>query len=172
MTFECASCPMAEPADCMAWSCPHRDRLQFRPMLPGDAVLLELQPSQHFELGIEHKAYTLEEGEDLAQSPSWTAYRGSRIVAIAGFKELFGKGSGHAVAWASLAADVGADHLAVTRFAREQIVASPIRRLEAIVDAADRRAIAWAKLVGLTAAHELRGYGPEGKTHILFERVK
>jgi hypothetical protein len=146
--------------------------LSFRPMLPGDVVLLSLQPSQHFELGLEHKSYTFEEGEDLAANgDAWTAYRGDRIVASAGFRELFKRGSGHAVVWAALATNIGSDHLPVTRFARKAIAEAPYRRLEAIVDAADVKAVGWAKLVGLTAVHELRGYGPEGKTHILFERV-
>lgn len=147
--------------------------LAFRPMLAGDAVLLSLQPSQHRELGLEHKEFTLEEGEDLADNGlAWTAYRGARIVTIAGFRELFKRGSGHAVVWAALAGDIGSDHLAITRFAREQIRNAPFRRLEAIVDAGDERAVAWAKLVGLEPVHELRGYGPEGKTHILFERIQ
>lgn len=145
----------------------HAEPLRFRDMLPGDAVLLELQPGQHFELGIEHKQYTLEEGEWLADvGPAWTAYRGSRIVAIAGFQVI-----GHAIAWASLAAEIGRDHVAITRFARNRIAAAPYRRIEAIVDADNDRAVKWAKLVGLEPAHILRGFGQAGKDHILFERV-
>jgi hypothetical protein len=84
--------------------------LEFRPMLAGDAVLLELQPSQHYELGRYHAAYTLEEGEELAENgDAWTAHRGSRIVTIAGFRELF---PGHAVVWASHSAELGRDYLA------------------------------------------------------------
>lgn len=144
--------------------------LEFRDMLAGDAVLLELQPSQHYELGRFHAAYTLEEGHELVDNgDAWTAHRGIKIVTIAGFRELF---PGHALVWASLAGDIGSDHLAVTRFAREKIANTRFRRLEAIVDAADRRAVAWAELVGLTPVHTLRGYGPEGTDHILFERVK
>lgn len=143
--------------------------LEFRAMLAGDAVLLELQPSQHYELGRYHAAYTLEEGEELAENgDAWTAHRGSRIVTIAGFRELF---PGHAVVWASHSAELGGDHLAITRFARWQIEHSRFRRLEAIVDAADDRAVTWAKLVGLTPVHTLRGYGPVGADHILFERI-
>ena len=146
--------------------------LEFRPMLAGDAVLLDLQPSQHYELGLYHPAYTLEEGEELAENgDAWTAHRGSRIITIAGFRDLFGNGR-HAVVWASHATDLGRDYLPITRFARQQIAESRFQRLEAIVDAADERALTWANLVGLTAVHALRGYGPQGKDHILFERVK
>jgi hypothetical protein len=144
--------------------------LAFRPMLAGDAVLLSMQPSQHFELGVEHRQYTMEEGHALAEGGiAWTAHRGSRIVGIAGFRELF---PGHALVWATLSDHVGGDHLACTRFARAQIAAAPYRRLEAIVEKANARAVAWATIVGLEPVHELRCYGAEGKTHILFEKVK
>jgi hypothetical protein len=146
--------------------------LEFRPMLAGDAVLLELQPSQHFELGLYHPAYTIEEGAELADNgDAWTAHRGLRIVTIAGFRDLFGNGQ-HAVVWASHSAELGSDYLPITRFARDKIANSRFNRLEAIVDAADGRALTWASLVGLTAVHALRGYGPQGRDHILFERVK
>jgi hypothetical protein len=148
------------------------DPLRFRPMLAGDAVLLDMQPAQQLELGIEHPCYTLDEGEELAAHEAWTAYRGSRIVGIAGFKEMFCEGSGHALAWATLSAEIGADHLAITRFARFQLEHAPYHRIEAIVDADNRRAVKWATLVGLHAAHVLGKYGPQAKPHILFERVR
>lgn len=142
--------------------------LRFRDMLPGDAVLLELQPGQHFELGIEHARYTMDEGEWLVdQGPAWTAIRGERIVGIAGFQE-----AGHAVAWASLSAGIGADHLAITRFVRRTIAEAPYRRIEAVVDRDNLRAAKWARLVGLEPAHILRCFGRGCKDHILFERVK
>lgn len=142
--------------------------LAFRPMLAGDAVLLSLQPSQWFELGVEHREFTMDEGAALAEGLAWTAYRGSRIVGIAGFRECY---RGHAVAWAAISDEFGVDHLACTRFARAQIAIAPFRRIEAVVEADNERAVAWAKLVGLTAAHTLHAYGHDGKTHILFERV-
>lgn len=143
--------------------------LEFRPMLAGDAVLLAMQPSQHFELGLEAPRFTMEQGADLADNGhAWTAHRGSRIVTVAGFRQLF---PGHAVVWAALAADVGADHLAITRFARWQIANAPYRRLEAIVDAGNTRARTWAELVGLKPVHRLRAYGAAGTDHILFEKV-
>lgn len=144
--------------------------LAFRPLLAGDAVLLAMQPSQQFEFGVEHRQFSIEEGHALVDSgPAWTAHRGSRIVGIAGFRELF---PGHAVLWAALSDHIGVDHLACTRFARSQVAEAPFHRLEAIVDAGNTRAVAWARLVGLQAAHELRAYGAEAKPHILFERVK
>jgi hypothetical protein len=143
--------------------------LEFRPMLAGDAVLLALQPSQHFELGVEQSSFTMDEGHFLAAGGhAWTAHRGSRIVAVAGFRQVY---DGHAVVWAAIGADIGTDHLAVTRFARRQIEDAPYRRLEAVIDAANHRALSWARLVGLDPAHVLHGYGNAGTTHILFERL-
>jgi hypothetical protein len=93
------------------------------------------------------------------------------IITIAGFRDLFGNGQ-HAVVWASHSSNLGRDYLPITRFAREQIANSRFKRLEAIVDASDERALTWANLVGLTAVHLLRGYGPQSRDHILFERVQ
>lgn len=144
--------------------------LGFRPLIAGDAVLLSMQPSQHFEFGIEHRGFSMEEGEALAESgPAWTAYRGSRIVGIAGFRELF---PGHASVWAALSDDMGADHLACTRFARWEIEHAPYHRIDALVDAGNVRAMRWAELVGLEPAHVLQGYGAAARPHILFERVR
>lgn len=144
--------------------------LEFRTMLAGDAVQLAVQPSQHMELGLHRPLLSIEDGRDLADNGlAWCAHRAGRIIGLAGFRQLF---SGHAVAWAALSLGIGADHLAITRFAREQIELAPYRRIEAIVDADDGAAIAWAKLVGLNPAHVLHCYGEAGTPHILFERVK
>jgi hypothetical protein len=144
--------------------------LEFRPMLAGDAVLLELQPSQHYELGRYHAAYTLEEGEELAENgDAWTAHRGSRIVTIAGFRELF---PGHAVVWASHSAELGADHLAITRFAREQIEQQPVPPPRG-----DRRRGRRSRgRMGEPRRPDACPYAPRlrrrGTDHILFERIQ
>lgn len=144
--------------------------LEIRPMIAGDALLLDLQPSQYLEFGIEHREFTFAEAEELADGgEAWTAHRGSRILGIAGFRQVF---AGQAVLWAALSSEIGADHLACTRFARQRIEAAPYRRLEAIVEAGNERAIAWARLVGLEPAHVLHGYGNAGTPHILFEKVR
>lgn len=145
------------------------NRLGFRPMLAGDALQLSMQPAQHFEFGVEHREFSIEEGHELAEGGrAWTAYRGSRIVGIAGFREIF---AGHAILWAALSGELGADHLACTRFAAHEIRTAPFHRLEAIVDAGNERAVRWAQLVGLTAGHVLHGYGAAATPHILFERI-
>jgi hypothetical protein len=144
------------------------EALQFRRMLAGDAVLLEMQPSQQLELGIEHPCYTLEEGEELAAETAWTGCRGARIVAIGGFRELFMAGSGEAIAWVTLGRDVGADHLALTRFVKRTIADARFVRIVAVVETANTSARVWASLVGLVANRSFMGAG--GKTYTLFER--
>lgn len=141
----------------------------FRPMLAADAVLLELQPSQHFELGLDEPILTFEKGEDLAENGiAWTAHKGGRILCCAGFRQLY---TGHAIAWAAFGAELGRAGIAITRFARRQLAAAPFRRIEAIVEAGNARAIAWAQAIGLEPACVLRRYGANDETHILFERV-
>lgn len=149
----------------------------FRAMCAGDVVQLDLQPSQHDYLGMTRPAHGLEDGEDLvAGGPAWTALAADgRILCCAGFRYLWPPSegfSGHAVAWALLARDIGPAHFAVTHFARRTIAESPIGRIEAIVRADVAAEPAWARLVGFRRRALLRKWGPEGKAHILFERIK
>lgn len=149
----------------------------FRPMLAGDVVQLVLQPSQHICLGVTRAVHSIEDGEELvAGGPAWTATGGDgRVLCCAGFTELWPateRTGGHAVAWALLAAGLGAAHVAITRFARERIAESPYSRIEAIVRADVSAEPAWARQVGLRRRALLRKWGPEGKMHLLFERVR
>jgi hypothetical protein len=63
-------------------------------------------------------------------------------------------------------------HVAITRFARDTIAASPIDRIEAIVRAEIAADCRWAEMVGFELVATLRAWGPEGKTHLLFERLR
>lgn len=145
--------------------------IAFRPMLASDVVLLELQPSQHYELGIEECEMTIERGRDLAENGiAWTGHVGSRILFCGGFRQIY---EGQAVCWAALTADVGTIAGGkITAFVRDWVARSPYRRLEAIVEADNTRAVEWATRVGLVPAHVLRRYGANDETHILFERVQ
>lgn len=147
-----------------------RPPLQFRPMRPEDAPALSMQENQFFEMGIEHKKFTIEEGEDLAaHGEAWTAHRGDRILTIGGFREVY---PGRAVAWAALSDELYSDGGRISRFSRERIEAAPYRRIEAIVDAENEMACRWARVIGLTPVHVLRAYGLNGEPAVLFERVK
>lgn len=164
-----------EVADVVTVTRAYAEPLEFRPMLAGDALLLELQDSQRFELGFHHQHFTIETGRDLAYSEgsiAWTAHRGTTVVAIAGLRQVM---KGQAIAWAALSGAVGTDHLAITRktvaVIAEAIADGTYHRIEAIVEADNERAITWAMRVGLEHGYVLRAYGPEAKPHILFEKV-
>lgn len=155
------------------------ERVSFRGMLAGDVVQLALQPSQHVFLGVHRPVHSIEEGREMvAMGPAWTAVGSDgRILCCAGFGELFAPGpatGGHAVAWALLAAGLGPAHLAITRFARRQFAESPYSRIEAIVQAGPdhEKEGAWARRVGMKFAAWLPKWGPEGKLHVLYERIK
>jgi len=144
----------------------------FRQFLAGDVVQLALQPSQHVHLGVTRPVQSFEDGEELAEGgPAWTAIgAGGRILCCAGFKELWP--DRHAVAWALLAGGLGAAHLAITRFARDRIAESRLARIEAIVRADVAAERCWARLVGLSLRAELPAWGPEGASHLLFDRIR
>ena len=93
-----------------------------------------------------------------------------RIVACVGLRETFpGR---QAVAWAILACDLGAAHLAITRFARRRIIDSPLRRIEAIVRAEMPAECSWAGLVGLSPRCVLPCFGALSEPHVLYDRVR
>lgn len=144
----------------------------FRAMCAGDVVALALQPSQHVCLGVTRPVHSLEDGAELVEGgPAWTAVASDgRILCCAGFKILWP--DRHAVAWALLAAGLGSAHVAITRFARDRIAQSPLPRIEAIVRAGVVAEPKWARLVGLRRRALLRKWGPEGRAHILFERIR
>lgn len=149
----------------------------FRPFLAGDIVQLALQPSQHVTLGISQPVHDIEDGRELEQSSptAWTAQADGRLLACAGLRLLWPAGegtAGHAVAWALLAADLGAAHVAITRFFRDVVANDPCTRIEAIVRADVAAECRWARMVGFELAAVLRAWGPEAKTHWLFERVR
>ncbi|TCP35915.1 hypothetical protein [Sphingomonas sp. BK235] len=131
------------------------------PLGPEDALRIQRQRSQRIQLGLA-RDLSAAEAADLAASPgeAWAARgRDGRLVACLGLRETFpGR---QAVAWAILAEGIGAAHLAVTRFARARIAASPLARIEALVRervAAERR---WARLVeaAMALGHVVAGVG-------------
>lgn len=146
--------------------------IQIRPMLAADAVLLELQPSQHFEAGLYEPILTIERGRDLAENGiAWTVHEGSKILGCGGFRRIF---EGHFVAWAAFSGDVpgGQGGITITRHAQRMVKQYPFRRLEAIVEKDNMRAIEWCIRIGLEPVHILLNYGEDAKTHVLFERLK
>jgi hypothetical protein len=151
--------------------------VRIRDFLAGDVVQLVIQPSQIVTLGVTREVHSLEDGRELAAGgPAWTAIGpDGRILACYGFTYLWPPSEqtgGHAVAWALLASDLGRAHVAITRFARDTIAASGIERIEAIVRADVAGECRWAELVGLELVAILRAWGPEAKTHLLFERIR
>jgi hypothetical protein len=59
---------------------------------------------------------------------------------------------GHALAWALLATNLGAAHVAITRFFRKIVAEDPCSRIEAIVRADVAAECRWAELVGFRSS--------------------
>lgn len=141
-------------------------------MIAWDAMEIQRQASQRVQLGLE-RAMSFEEADALVSGPgeAWSARDTvGRLIACFGLRETFpGR---QAVAWAILAEDVGTAHIAITRFARRRIAASPLRRIEAIVRVDVPAEVAWAKLVGLPPAFVLRSFGAASEDHVLCERIR
>lgn len=163
------------------------------PLHPCHFGLLDRQPSQLVQLGVEVSMDDEEMYALAAEREAWACYDGDRLIACVGIRETFPETQG--VAWAVLASGVGRATLALTRFARSRILGSGLKRIEAVARAGDAEAIlaqypelnaaqlseavmalptpecAWARLVGLSPAHVLRKFGQAAETHMLFERI-
>lgn len=144
--------------------------VDFRDMLAGDLVQLELQSSQVHALDAYLPGMSvMDKGRDLAENgTAWTAIADGRIIACGGFRDIY---AGQGLAWVAMADGVGAAHLAVTRHARRCVESGTYHRIEATVEADNDRAIAWATIIGLEPVHTLRKWGPNVGSYILFERV-
>lgn len=142
--------------------------LSVRRLAPIDLACIERQASQVLTLGVDATP-SHEEAEALAEMPEAWTFRDAagRIVACIGISETFEGVQG--VAWAVLAHGIGADHLALTRFARAMLERAGLQRIEAI--ARPGQDAKWAKLCGLAPVHELRKFGAASETYVLCERI-
>lgn len=169
-------------------------RPTFTRLQPADLHEIVVQDSQRLQMGVPTRFDDDVAGHLADQRDAWTARVNGRIVCCISIAESF-EGR-QASAMALFAADIGAAHVAVTRFARALVADSPIPRIEAVALANDAEAILarfpsldpwellhavmvcptppcrWAMLTGLQPVVVLRKYGGEGQTHVLFERIR
>lgn len=148
--------------------------VSFRAFAPEDAAQLQLQPSQWMQAGIAADAMTAEQATALhGQGEAWTAMAADgRLLCCAGIAELFpGR---HGIAWSMLASDLGVrQHMAITRFARDRIAASPLPRIECLVeDDAAGRGAKWAEACGMRLRAAMPMWGPASADVLLFDRIK
>lgn len=144
--------------------------VMFRHFLPEDLALIAPQPEQADWLTAAPGGAEPMDPEALfVAGPAWTAIDGQTVLCCAGFGQV---SQTHAIAWAIVAADIGAGMVAVTRYAREQIEAARYRRIEAIVRAGFAPGVRWARMIGLTDVHTLRAWGDTCEDHLLFERIR
>ena len=140
----------------------------------GDLLAIERQVSQRVLFGVPLEIDEDDAAERAADPVAWTLRNdasgsGGRIVACLGIGEAF-EGV-HGTAWAVLAPGIGADHHALTRFARGvvDLAARRLRRIEAIV--ADGAPARWARLIGLPPVYLMREFGACAEPHWLCERI-
>lgn len=165
--------------------------IEFVPLAAEHLFDLDVQDSQRRQYGLDPLDMTREEAEAIADNPGcYAALRGDEVIACLGVGETFPGKAG--VAFAFLGKDIGRDHFALTRFAREVVIGqSPLCRIEAIVRSADPPAgmgfgqlpmmshclqhptpeVRWAIAVGLFPVAVLRKFGAASETHMLLERI-
>lgn len=159
--------------------------LHFRPMQPDDLFAIDVQGSQATFLGLD-AAPDEETALNLAAQPvAWAAVRDGAVLACFGINEAFpGK---HGTAWALLGKDIGADHLALTRFVRQVVEGCTLDRLDVLAKSRDygggirgmsaaladaTTEVRWCLMLGFEPAHQLRKFGAAGETYMMLERIK
>jgi hypothetical protein len=167
--------------------------LRFAALDPQDLFAIRRQPSQRFVLGLPGD-FSEADARVLAQGPvAWTVRQETRILCCFGIAEQF---PSQGIGWALLTEDIGAAHLALTRFVRAKIAECRLARVEAVARSHDLESaleiypdldtgqivelacqrptpeMRWAMLCGFRPAHLLRCYGPHGETYMLMERLR
>lgn len=151
-------------------------RPRIRPFEALDAVRLTVQESQKVQAGRVAETVTLPEAVLLEQSgPAWTCEEADgSIAAVGGFSINFCDEDGnpcHVQLWGIFAPMSVAAKKCMARFMRALIADSPIRRIDAYVHAVRPEEAQWVKLIGLTYNTALHGFGADGGTVELYERV-
>lgn len=147
----------------------------FSAFQPGDAVAIDLQPSQHGRLGMYEPIRDLQHGFELQEmGPAWTARDSDgRILMCAGVGHVFPNAQG--TAWALISthfAERRASAGRVLAFGRAQLDAMPFRRIEALARADSPRECAFLEALGFEHCAEMRAWGPLSETYVLYERVR
>ena len=144
--------------------------VRIEPLTVEAAMAIDRQASQKVQIGMP-RMMTCDEAEALVDSvgEKWAVIENAtaRIVACFGLAETFPGKQG--VAWAILAEGIGSAHLAMTRFCRARVAASPLVRIEAIVRTPSE--CSWAMLIGLTYRCDLPMFGAASETHFLYDKV-
>lgn len=145
--------------------------IRIEPLTVDAAMSIERQASQMVQLGISRRM-NRDDAEALVAGigEKWAVIENAtgRTVACFGLAETFPGKQG--VAWAILAEGIGTAHLAMTRFCRARVAASPLVRIEAIVRTPSE--CVWAKMIGLTFRCALPCFGALSQTHFLYDKVQ
>lgn len=78
---------------------------------------------------------------------------------------------GRAIAWALFSKDAGRHLHAITKAVKTFLETQRIRRIETWVDATYPPAIRWIEMLGFQREAEMRAYGPQGQTGLLYARI-
>lgn len=168
--------------------------LTFSTLRAADVLAIEAQPSQRMTRQMEGELDFDAAAQLASETIAWSARRGGQLIACFGIYEKIPGLRG--IAWCILAEGIGASHLELTRFLRSQIEGCQLRRVELYavansvevelaslpdLDAGQVVAIAmskpspecrWAQMLGLRPAHLLRHFGEDGRSEMMFERIR
>ena len=108
--------------------------------------------------------------QSLAKFTSFTGEVDGCIVVCAGVADIW---EGRGTAWAYLSRDAARSALAITRAVKRFLEITPMKRIEAAVDAEFGRANKWTKNLGFEIETPLaKSYFADGRNAVLYVKVK
>lgn len=137
------------------------------PFRAADVAALQLQASQLTDLRW-HEARDM--GETLASAPgvAFTVRDADgRVIFCGGAQE---RHANYATLWALFAEGKRAGMIFLWRRTRHFVAQLPYRRVDALVEADDARAIVFARAIGLREEHRMAGASPRGGAIAIFSR--
>ena len=136
-----------------------------RPFMPGDSVLIDIQPSQQSEMALDLAEVQAASGVAFTVFESGTG----RVLMVGGYVEPH---PAYAALWSLLSGDKGSNFVRITKRLREWIAALPHNVVDTVVDMNSSAAKRWAVLIGLTPGPVLRGRLSSGGDALVCERFK
>jgi hypothetical protein len=101
--------------------------------------------------------------------PAFSGEVDGRIVACAGIATQF---TGMGTMWAAVAADASPSFVRLHKCAMRLLQLTPLRRIEATAEADFSPACRWLELLGFQSEGLMRAYGPDGRDHWRYARVR
>lgn len=125
--------------------------------------------AQDHQVAVVSRYLTDQYAELLSSGLAYTGFDGTRVVGCAGIVTQF---AGVGTLWAVLADDSRRHFVAIHRTVERVLGMVRLRRLEASSEVDFAQGCRWLELLGFQSEGVMRSYGPDGKDHFRYAKVR